>query len=77
MKKLLISELIILLAGTVFAWYNFSQEYISWANSKTCSVGCSAGLENPFLSPCFFGAIVFTVALVLSYISLLVFSKRK
>jgi len=76
MKNLLIAEFVILLSGTIFAWYNFFQEFTSWTNQQACTVGCSAGLENPFLSPCFFGAIVFTISLVLSGISLKTFSKK-
>ena len=66
MKKIAWAEFIILLCGTVFAWSNFSFELFNWLNSKTCTFGCAAGIVNPFYTPCFYGAIFFTVAFVLS-----------
>lgn len=66
MKKLIITQFIILLFGTLFAWTNFTIELISWLNKRACTLGCSQGLVNPFLTPCFYGAIVFTVAFVIS-----------
>jgi len=66
MKKLILAEFIVLLCGTAFAWVNFSLELISWLNKKTCTFGCTAGLVNPFLTPCFYGAIFFTLAFIIS-----------
>jgi hypothetical protein len=70
MKKLILTQFIILLAGTLFAWSNFSIELIDWINKRACSTGCAVGLVNPFLTPCFYGAIVFTIAFILSAIML-------
>jgi len=70
MKKLIITQFIILLAGTLFAWGNFTYELINWLNKKACTTGCAAGLVNPFLTPCFFGAIFFTLAFIFSVIIL-------
>ncbi len=82
MKKLIISQFIVLLAGTLFAWINFTIELISYQNNKPCKTGCSVNLgnafqveqaqqlTNPFLTPCFFGAIFFTIAFILSVIIL-------
>jgi hypothetical protein len=66
MKKLILSQFIILLLGTLFAWTNFGMELAAWLEKKECTTGCSAGLTNPFLTPCFFGAIFFTISFVLS-----------
>ena len=64
MKKIILSQFIVLLAGTLFAWFNFLNEYIYWAKNSFCTVGCTGG-TNPFFSPCFGGAVFFTIALVL------------
>lgn len=69
MKKLVIAEFFILLAGTIFAWGNFAVELINWLNSKNLT-GCAATSVNPFLTPCFFGAIFFTIAFIISAILL-------
>ncbi len=63
MKKIILTQFLVLLAGTLFAWFNFINEYIYWAKNSFCSVGC--GIGNPFFSPCFGGAIFFTIALIL------------
>jgi hypothetical protein len=69
MKKIILTQFFVLLAGTLFAWFNFAREYISWINSSTCTIGCAAG-ANPFLTPCFGGAVFFTIALILHLIIL-------
>jgi len=74
MRKLLLAEFMVLLGGTVFAWYNFALEFINWTNGKVCTTGCSVDLTNPFLSKCFFGAVFFTIALVLNII---IFQKQQ
>jgi len=56
----------VLLGGTIFAWYNFLSEFISWKQGKKCKVGCPVNAKNPFLTPCFGGAVFFTIALVLN-----------
>lgn len=67
MKKLILAEFFVLLLGTLFAWTNFGIEFYSWYNQVSCAVGCSAGkIVNPFLTSCFYGAIFFTAAFVLS-----------
>jgi len=68
MKRLIIAQFIVLLAGTIFAWGNFSWELYNYFNQKTCAFGCTAGLTNPFFTPCFYGAIFFTIAFILSTI---------
>lgn len=66
MKKIILSQFIVLLAGTLFAWFNFATELMDWMEKRACSTGCAAGLVNPFTAPCFYGAIFFTIAFVLS-----------
>lgn len=68
MRKIIISQLIVLALGTIFAWTNFILELIDWFNKRACTTGCAAGLVNPFLTPCFYGAIFFAAALGLSVI---------
>ncbi|MDD5032399.1 MAG: hypothetical protein PHR36_05195 [Patescibacteria group bacterium] len=68
MRKIILTQFIILLAGTVFAWFNFTVELKGWLGQGTCALGCAAGVVNPFLTPCFYGAIFFTAAFVLSAI---------
>ena len=68
MKKFILAQFWILLLGVVFAWANFAQELINWLQKKECTTGCAVGLVNPFLTPCFYGAIFFLVAFVLSCI---------
>ncbi|MFZ3054527.1 MAG: hypothetical protein WA091_00890 [Minisyncoccales bacterium] len=67
MKKIILTQFFVLLAGTLFAWFNFANELIAYNQSTSCTLGCTAG-TNPFLTPCFFGAIFFTAAFILSLI---------
>jgi len=73
MKKIILIQAIVLLAGTLFAWFNFSKEYLSWISDSACTIGCTAGV-NPFLTPCFGGAIFFTIAFI---IHLMIMKKSK
>lgn len=66
MKKIIKLQFWILLVGTIFAWGNFSVELNDWLNGRACTTGCAVGLVNPFLTPCFYGAIFFLIALGLS-----------
>jgi len=70
MKKIIKTQFIVLLLGTLFAWGNFAWELISWINKKSCELGCSAPGTNPFLTPCFYGALFFTFSFILSAILL-------
>jgi hypothetical protein len=66
MKKLIWSEFIILLCGTIFAWTNFGIELNDWLHKQACTTGCAVGLVNPFLTPCFYGATFFLIAFIIS-----------
>jgi len=70
MKKIILAQFIVLLGGTLFAWFNFTTELIDWMEKRACTTGCVVGLVNPFTTPCFYGAIFFTIAFVLSIIIL-------
>jgi len=70
MTKIALAQIIILLAGNLFAWFNFFRELNNWLQGRACTTGCAAGLVNPFLTPCFYGAMVFAIALVVSIIML-------
>lgn len=66
MQKIIKIQFWVLLLGTIFAWGNFGVELVDWINNRECSTGCAVGLVNPFLTPCFYGAIFFLIAFVLS-----------
>ena len=70
MRNVIIAQFVILLAGTIFAWTNFIIELVNWLHKKNCTTGCAVGLKNPFLTPCFYGAIFFLIAVILSAIIL-------
>ena len=89
MKKLIISQFIILSIGTLFAWTNFVKEFIAWQNNKPCKTGCTFNIDgafpvattptipNPFLTPCFYGAIFFTIAFILGLFILKKYIRRQ
>jgi hypothetical protein len=66
MKKIIKAQFWVLLAGVLFAWINFTRELVAWLQSRTCPV-CTIGANtNPFFTPCFYGAVFFTIAFILS-----------
>lgn len=69
MQKLIVWETVVLTAGTLFAWTNFIYELINYLQKKACTTGCFVG-ANPFLTPCFYGALVFLLALILNILIL-------
>jgi len=71
MQKLILIQFFILLGGTIFAWSNFVIELIDWMKNRACTTGCAAGAVNPFLTPCFYGALFFGIAFILSLMLLL------
>jgi hypothetical protein len=78
MKKLITIQFYILLLGTLFSWYNLTIEFIDWINNRTCSLGCSAAgqVVSPFLTPCFYGALFFLLAFIVSSLILSKFNKN-
>lgn len=59
-------QFFVLLGGTLFAWTNFAIELIDWLELRKDTFGCSE-TTNPFLTPCFFGALFFLLAFLLSF----------
>lgn len=61
---------ILLAAGTVFAWGNFAYEVYRFVQPQpvTSPFVCPAGevAVNPLTTPCFFGALIFLTALIVS-----------
>ncbi|MCX6739092.1 MAG: hypothetical protein NT098_03505 [Candidatus Parcubacteria bacterium] len=58
-----------LTGGVFFAWGNFTKLYLDYV--KGSQIGCSgAPMTIPFLTPCFYGSILFLFALALSWITL-------
>lgn len=67
MKKLFKIQFYLLLVGVILAWINFAVELGVWLYSqKACTNGCSINAANPFTSPCFFGALIFTAAFIIN-----------
>ena len=60
----------ILLLGTGFAWVNVLLEAISWMKKEECKTSCDVKPKHPLSTPCFYGAVFFTVAFILSAIIL-------
>ena len=77
MEKFIRIQFWVLLLGTVFAWGNFAIELVDWINKRECTTGCAVGLVNPFLTPCFYGAVFFLVAFILSIIIINKFNGNK
>ncbi|MFA4937165.1 MAG: hypothetical protein WC575_02675 [Patescibacteria group bacterium] len=59
----------LLIASTLFAWGNFSYTlYKFWLSHGEPTIGCSGQLvTNPFITPCFIGAAIFLVALIVGW----------
>lgn len=60
----------LLIAGTIFAWGNFAYEIFKYYSAKTAlKVSCSGvPTDNVFLTACFYGSVIFLVALILSIV---------
>ncbi len=58
----------LLVAGTLFAWGNFSYELIKYYTATTAvKVSCSGvATNNVFLTSCFYGSVIFLAALIIS-----------
>ncbi len=60
----------LLLAGALFAWSNFGiQLFDFYENVSGSQVSCSGvPTSNPFLTPCFYGSVIFLIAFALSIV---------
>jgi len=65
MATVLWIEFGVLLAGTIYAWYNWYLVLVK--KCDTCSISVH---ENPFTSKCFWGALFFTLAFLVNIWSL-------
>lgn len=61
-----------LTAGTIFAWTSFGRlAYNFYTALPGSGIGCSGvPTANPFITPCFFGSVLFLIALIISFIIL-------
>ena len=63
----------LLIAGTIFAWGNFAYEVFRYTRQRAeLPFGCPPGEEivHPLMTPCFYGALIFLTALVISILIL-------
>ena len=60
----------LLVASTVFAWGNFGYEVIKFINrGAKPAIGCSGQLvTNPIYTPCFVGAAIFLISLIVGIV---------
>ncbi len=60
----------LLVASTIFAWGNFSYEVIKFINrGAKPAIGCSGQLvTNPIYTPCFVGAAIFLLSLLIALV---------
>lgn len=58
-----------LMGGVIFAWSSFANELYKYSEARGQEyVGCSGAIvSNPFLTPCFYGSVLFLLALVIAY----------
>lgn len=52
--------------GTIFAWGNWSYVAYKLFRGEQCLNACPAGITNPFLTPCFYGACFYLAALLIA-----------
>lgn len=58
----------LLAAGTIFAWANFSNVLYKFYGAGS-NIGCSGvPISSPFLTPCFYGSIIFLISLIVALI---------
>lgn len=63
---------VLLIAGTLFAWGNFAYvvyRYLTARPAMPFSCPPGGGAEYPFTAPCFYGALIFTAALIFSILA--------
>jgi len=64
--------IVLLVAGTIFAWSNFTFELVKFLNAENQPItGCSGNfVANPFTTVCFYGALFFSAGLIASLVAL-------
>jgi len=59
----------LLLVGVVFALSNFGLQLMKFYSGSGEQVSCSGVLiSNPFMTPCFFGAMFFLISFIVSVV---------
>ncbi|NBO21952.1 hypothetical protein EBU94_01230 [bacterium] len=63
----------LLVFGTIFAWSNFLYEFYKFYSTTGVKTSCSGVVtDNVFTTPCFYGALIYLLALIT-----IIFSRRK
>jgi hypothetical protein len=71
MKKYFIGQTILLLVGTLFAWFNVIKNFIRFYQLEgTIFKVTDCAIPNPVTEACFYGAFAFLVALIWSIVVL-------
>ena len=66
-KKLYITQVLVLLGGVLFSWYTVYADFTRFYNSEgTIFKIKDCVYPNPVTTPCFYGAIVFLIAFIWS-----------
>lgn len=69
LKKNLKNLVYFLIAGSIFAWSNFAYEAYKLAKAAGAPiVGCTGPIQSLWESPCLYGAILFTLSLIFTYL---------
>jgi hypothetical protein len=76
MKKLIWLQFVVLAVGVIFAWTNFAIELRTYLRGVINPYVCTQGVVNPFLTPCFYGALVFTGAFTVSLLMVIKMSRQ-
>lgn len=63
-KKLYITQALVLLGGVLFSWYTVYADFVRFYNTEGTILKIKDCVyPNPITTPCFYGAIVFLIAL--------------
>jgi hypothetical protein len=76
-KTLLYLQAIILIGGSVFAWITVFGDFVRFFSNNGLLMPLYGYSPNPLTTPCFYGAIVFLVALIWSILILLAADRSK
>ncbi len=76
-KKLQKILVFLLLGGTIFGWVNFIIElcnFYIFKNPTSCS---GASTQSPFITPCFYGSVIYLLSLMVSIVIFIKLKKLK
>lgn len=63
-KKLYVTQVLVLLGGVLFSWYTVYADFVRFYNTEGTILKIKDCVyPNPITTPCFYGAIVFLIAL--------------